>query len=485
MIDPPVRSRLSKATKEFRLDAPHGPVPSLPSPRTLGGRARMSRSKRIFRIVGRLLFGRPVRWYSDEQWVHGRNRDQSGWGTEMSSATLEKGARSGSVTRRDFLRVGGLSVMGLSVAERAAFARAHDATAWRSCIFLMMTGGASHLDTFDPKPDAPSEFRGPMRAIRTSIPGVQLSESLPKLAKRMDRFSLLRSLGHDAAPIHETGQQLIQTGRLASNGERPPSFGSVVSQALGGRSDAPAYVVLPRLLGDTGVSTWQGQGAGILGDDFDPAVVRRDGTFASPTLPLDGQSSAGSHRLGDEPEPVRRAYGDSRMGELCLRARQLVESGVRCVTVNLFDALTGHVTWDCHGRAPWSPATLFDYRDTLCPQFDRAVSALLDDLSDRGLLDDTLVVATGEFGRTPRVNDFAGRDHWPAVWSALIAGGGVSGGQVIGASDHRGCFPVDRPVHPAELTGTIYHSLGLIDPPGREPEPVEAAGHPSIVELFA
>jgi hypothetical protein len=158
---------------------------------------------------------------------------------------------------------------------------------------------------------------------------------------------------------------------------------------------------------------------------------------------------------------VRRRYGRHRFGALCLQARQLVEAGVRCIVVNLFDELAGNLTWDCHGKSAETPGTLFDYRDVLCPQFDQAAAALLDDLADRGLLDETLVVATGEFGRTPRINRDGGRDHWPGVWSALLAGGGIPGGAVVGASDATASAPKDRPVSPRELFGTVLCSLGL------------------------
>ena len=353
--------------------------------------------------------------------------------------------RFSSVTRRDFLRVGGLGVVGLSVAEQAVLASARGRTAQRSCILLLMTGGASQLDTFDPKPTAPAEVRGPSRAISTSIPGVHFSESLPQLARRANRFAVLRSLHHNAAPIHETGLQLLQTGRLAQNGVRYPAFGSVIARAFGPRNGLPPYVVLPEPLTNTGVNVYRGQEAGLLGPEFDPSARELLASFTP----------------AEEPEPIRRAYGETRFGRLCLRARQLVEAGVRCVTVNLFDSLAGQPTWDCHARGPSSPGTLYDYRDTLGPQFDRACSALLDDLHDRGLLSDTLVVAAGEFGRTPRINEFGGRDHWTGVWSALVAGAGVRGGQVIGASDREAAAPVERPIAVPELTATIYHALGL------------------------
>lgn len=378
-----------------------------------------------------------------------------------------------SVSRRDFLRVGGLSVVGMSVAEQAA--RAAGAAGRRNCIFLLMTGGPSQLETFDPKPLAPAQIRGPLRAISTSVPGIELSESLPRLAERMHQFALLRSLCHRAAPIHETGLQLLQTGRLAEGGVRHPSFGAVVSRELGPRGDVSPYVVLPKPLSATGVNAYQGQQAGTLGSEFDPVPCPLDGNGAGSEAPFSAATD-----FDDEPDSVLRAYGEYRAGRLCLRARQLVEAGVRVVTVNLFDALVGVQTWDCHGRNTAVPTTLYDYRDTLCPQFDRAASALLDDLAQRGLLDDTLVVATGEFGRSPRINPHSGRDHWPGVWSALLAGGGVRGGQVIGASDAHAAAPACRPVDPAELHATLLQFFGLAAPPaapgGGSPQP--------IVELF-
>jgi uncharacterized protein (DUF1501 family) len=162
-----------------------------------------------------------------------------------------------------------------------------------------------------------------------------------------------------------------------------------------------------------------------------------------------------------EPDACRRSYGDREFGRNCLAARRLVEQGVRFVTVNMFDTLAGRITWDCHAADSWAPATLADYRNVICPDFDRGLSALIDDLDQRGLLSETLVVAAGEFGRTPRINDRGGRDHWPGVWSALLAGGGIAGRQVLGASDTRGTFPAERPIAPAELAATVLHSLGI------------------------
>ncbi len=275
------------------------------------------------------------------------------------------------------------------------------------------------------------------------------------------------ALNHSATPIHETGLQLLQTGRLASGGQDFPSFGSVTSRVLGPGRPVPAAVVLPRRIDATGVNVGRGQGAAFLGSEFEPTeingqvpeVFRVDQGSGSPAA-LPGLKE---DVFASESETTRRAYGETRFGRLCCRARQMVERGVAVVTVNLFDRLHGQVTWDAHAAGEAAPGTLFDYRDTLCPQFDQATSALLDDLQGRGLWEDTLVVASGEFGRTPKLNSSGGRDHWTGAWSAMLAGGAVPGGQVVGATDASAGSVTDSPVDPAELTATIYRHLG-IDP---------------------
>ena len=369
------------------------------------------------------------------------------------------------VSRRDFLRAGGLTVVGLSGAARGS---AGPAIPSHRAIFILMTGGASQLETFDPKPDAPAAIRGPFKSIETAVPGLRFGESLPGLAQRADRLAVIRSLTHDAAPIHETGQQLLQTGRLSHGGLVFPNWGSLVASTIPARCKAPANVLLPWLVTDTGVNIYRGQQAGILGSEWEPQVVSAD--------------------VDDEPESIRRLYGDSDFGRSLLRARQLVEQGTRCVTVNLFDSLKDRITWDCHGDKNCGPATLFDYQAQLCPEFDQAMSGLLDDLAQRGLLDDTLVIATGEFGRTPHVNDNVGRDHWPACWSALVAGGKITGGKTIGASDASASVPVDRPVDPGELTSTMLNWFGIdgfsqtIEVGGN---PLPLVPHASIAELWS
>ncbi|GAB4150386.1 MAG: DUF1501 domain-containing protein [Planctomycetaceae bacterium] len=394
----------------------------------------------------------------------------------MPSSSHQTGTPSkDTVSRRDFLRVGGLSFVGLSVAERAALAKSRKKSDRRSCIFLLMTGGPSQLDTFDPKPDAPAEVRGPLKSISTAIPGIAFCEAFPRLAKRAKQLAVIRSLHHDAAPIHETGLQLIQTGQLAQGDFRPPSLGSLIANTLGPRGDSAPYVVLPQLLSHTGVNTYRGQGAGSLGEQFEP-VTNSSTESASGIRSSEFQMS----------ESERKRYGDTRFGQLCLQARQLIECGVRYVTVNLFDQLREEVTWDCHGKHGTSQGTLYDYRDSLGPKFDQALSGLLDDLGERNLLDETLVVATGEFGRTPRVNLHGGRDHWPSCWSALLAGGGVQGGQVIGASDAHARFPVDRPVSPQELVASISDSLGVKPPSNVEADDEDSQNQAMshISELF-
>ncbi len=412
------------------------------------------------------------------------------------------------VTRRDFLRVGGLGALGLTMVEGGPLeAAAGDGD--RSVILLMLVGGPSQLETWDPKPDAPREVRGPFGTIETAVPGVRINEHLPRLARRMDRLTLIRSLSHDAAPIHETGHQLLQTGRLCRLGEEPPHVGSVVARVRGVRNELPPFVVVPGPMGNTGVGITHGQSAGVLGRSYDPFHLSADPASAdydargaldrarkflddAPDLPGPGphllsRPTRGAFDLDAERAEVRDRFGRNTFGQSCLLASRLVDSGVRLVTVNMFSTVFNEVTWDCHGSRPFS--TLDDYASTLLPTFDVALSALLDDLHRRGRLESTLVVATGEFGRTPRLNAAGGRDHWPGVWSAVLAGGGTRGGTVIGASDPQGGEPVDRPVGPAELVATMYRSL-RIDPAqkiaGDDGEPFALVeGTRPISEAFA
>ncbi len=357
-----------------------------------------------------------------------------------------------SVSRRGFLAVGGVGIVGFSLGESRAAARTNS----RAVIQIVMNGGPSHLDTFDPKPDAPREIRGPIRSIDTAIPGVRFAESLPKLAQRANELVILRSLYHDAAPIHETGMQLLLTGALVKNGLCPPNIGVVLSRLLDRKQQPPIAVRLGGTLSATGLNAYRGDGAGLL-------KATDEESHDMPTLSSLQDSGFSTPDFATLSAKVKRNYGETRFGELFWTAARLVESGVKYVEINTFDKLEGEVTWDAHGCSKTAPGTIFDYRDSLGPQFDQGVSALFDDLQASGLWDQTLVVSTGEMGRTPRINENNGRDHWPHVWSGLLAGGGLEGGQVIGASDATGEAIEDHPIHIGEIPGLIGSYLG-VDP---------------------
>jgi hypothetical protein len=438
------------------------------------------------------------------------------------------------LTRRDFLRVGslGAGAVGLTLADllpAEAAAQSRD----RSCILLFLVGGPSQLDTWDLKPGAPDTVRGPFQPIATSVPGIRICEHFPRMAQLADRYALVRSVHHEAAPIHETGHQLMQTGHLFRNGMEYPHYGAVLSHLKGPQNEVPPFVVLPTPIGNTGVSVSHGQTAGYLGASHEPFFLRSDSSGAfqvsdnrgNPIDParlksrfdlLDAVDTA--HRAFDaddtgrrntaedrafqtlfsprakkafdvaaESEDLRRRYGRNTFGQSCLLARRMVEHGVRLVTVNMFDTVFSDITWDCHADGGALPVRLDDYKETLCPMFDLAYSALLEDLAQRGLLETTLVVAMGEFGRTPVLNPRGGRDHWPGVWTVLFAGGGVRGGQVIGASDATASEPRDRPVTPGEIAASVYRGLGIdlqAQLPSPDNRPMQLTESAAVEELF-
>jgi uncharacterized protein (DUF1501 family) len=427
----------------------------------------------------------------------------------MLSFEAPKGIRQcNGLSRRDFLRVGALTAgaAGFSLADLSRIQGSESGKTDINCILLFLVGGPSQLETWDPKPGAPENVRGPFRPIATNVAGIQISEYFPLMAQMADRYVIVRSLNHRAAPIHETGHQLMQTGRLFQGGREFPHYGAVVSHLRGPRiAGTPPFAILPGPIASTGVSVSHGQTAGFLGKEHEPVfplgdssdpIVRVHGNFdparENPHALIRAMDQAqcnleenaeGSDTEGSlatvfspqakkalaasaESENLRSQYGLNTFGQSCLLARRLVEGGVRLVTVNMFDTVFNQLTWDCHADGASLPTTLEDYKETLCPMFDRAYSTLLDDLSERGLLEQTLVVALGEFGRTPHLNPRGGRDHWPGVWSILFAGAGVRGGQVIGSSDALAAEPKDRPVSPQEVAASIYHGLG-IDPKTR------------------
>lgn len=422
------------------------------------------------------------------------------------------------LSRREFLRVGGLA-LGLSLTE---LAQANTPHREKSCIQLFLVGGPSQLDTWDLKPDAPTSMRGPFQPMATNVPGIHICEHFPRMARLADRYAILRSIHHEEAPIHETGQQLLQTGRLVHGDLEWPHCGAVLSKVRPA-AQTPSWVVLPRPLGNTGVNVSHGQTAGFLGAEHGPFIPNQDlcvadrstrhgldparldrrsalldavddvqrlveaGTPSPALASLFNRTTKRAFDLAAEPDHVRDRYGRNTFGQSCLLARRLVQHGVRLVTVNMFDTVFGQITWDCHANAGDLCSTLDDYRDILCPMLDQAYSALLEDLVNLGLLDDTLVVCVGEFGRTPKLNCRQGRDHWTGVWSGLLAGGGVQGGQVLGSSDADGAAPQDRPIHLSEIAATVYHALGVnpalpLPCPDGQTRPVTDAR--PLVELF-
>ncbi len=377
------------------------------------------------------------------------------------------------IRRRDLLRLGGLGLGWLGAGAPALrAARPASSPEERSVILLLLVGGPSQLETWDPKPDATSDVRGPFGSIATRVPGVRISEHLPRLAQRMDRLAIIRSVHHEEAPIHETGCQLLQTGKLCRSGEEAPHFGSLVAHSLGSRNGLPAFALIPGPIRATGIDIPHGQTSAWLGARYDPFSLGRDpaaSDFDAQAVWARAQAGSSESSLNSsrdnpfdislEPARLRDDYGRTSFGQSCLLARRLVEQGTRVATVNMFDTVFNGLSWDCHGAAPFS--TLGDYARVLLPDFDRAFSALIDDLDCRGRLDSTLVVAAGEFGRTPRLNAAAGRDHWPGAWSVALAGGGIRGGQALGASDAHAAYPADRPVTPQELLATIDRFLGI------------------------
>lgn len=440
--------------------------------------------------------------------------------------------------RRDFLHVGALSVLGFGLTELFTLKAqgAVDSSKEMNCIFLFLVGGPSQLDTWDMKPNAPAEIRGPYKPIPTNVDGIQISEIFPRMAKHADKYSLVRTVYYTGTAIHDVGHQIMQTGRLFQGGIEHPHPGCVISKLRGPKSDLPTHVLLPRPIGPTGGNLPHGQAAGYLGKAHDPFILNADPSKPDfevrDLLPPDYISAVRLERrrsmrrlvdgvVGDfeksedarlldsnfhqaytlmsskeareafdmrlEAEEVRQRYGHNKFGQSCLLARRLVERGVRFVTVNMFETVFNEITWDIHGSAPFSPISC--YRDLVGPMFDHGFTSLIEDLSERGLLDSTMVVAMGEFGRTPKVNPAGGRDHWPACWTIIFAGGGIEGGRVVGVSDESAGVPKDRPVTPPEVVATVYHGLGidleteLEGPQGRPIPVVDYNVHP-IHELF-
>jgi Protein of unknown function (DUF1501) len=451
------------------------------------------------------------------------------------------------LTRREVLRIGGVSAFGLALpqltggrsASAAPSLASHAKSAGRAknCIVLFLMGGPPQHSTWDPKPDAPPEVRGEFGPICTSVSGLSLSELLPETARVADHICVLRAV-HSGDNAHSSSGYYMLTGRphVPMNFENAnpgapndfPSLGGVISKLNPGRGTIPATVTLPHRIFNTDGSVWPGQDAGFLGRAIDPWLVncapadktfRVHGLSLPPEIPpmrlsrrrslleqfdrqraqlcqsevIEGFSadtrqafdlltsgrSATAFRIDDEPAAMRDRYGRSPFGQSVLLSRRLVEAGVKLVQVNWYRAPNeppNNPCWDSHIDEAQR------LRTALAGPADRAYSALLGDLAQRGLLDETLVVCMAEFGRSPRINRAAGRDHWGSVYSVALAGGGVQGGQVYGASDEIGGQPKDGIVRPQDLTATVFDCLGyrpettINDPLGR-PLPI-STGEP-------
>jgi hypothetical protein len=440
-------------------------------------------------------------------------------------------------TRRDFLHAGSVATLGLTLPGWLSLKTQGAASDQDvNCIMLFLVGGPSQIDTWDPKPKAPAEVRGPFKPIDTRVPGIQISEIFPKTAQHADKFSLVRSVYHTATAVHDTGHQMMQTGRLFTGGIEHPHAGCVLAYLKGQRGEAPAHVLMPRPIGRTGGNLPHGQSAGYLGKQYDPFVLNADPSDPKFNVPdllppeyvsairarrrqnlraaVDGAMAAFeqsapakqldesfqlAYRLMSSPQAreafaldkeaatVRERYGRTRFGQSCLLARRLIERGVRFVTVNMFETVFDEITWDIHGSRPFTD--IAEMARLVAPNFDQAFSALLEDLGQRGLLKTTIVTAMGEFGRTPKINPAGGRDHHPGVWTILMGGGPIQGGRVVGESDELGHIPKTRPVTPGEVAATIYQGLGL-DPhkelPGPQNRPIPLADYSlqPIKELF-
>jgi hypothetical protein len=426
------------------------------------------------------------------------------------------------LTRRRLLQVGGIGMLGLSLPEllwarapagQGAARSRSAADRDRSCIFIVQYGGASHIDSLDPKPGAPEEMRGPFRPIATSVPGMHIGEMQPRLARLADRFCLVRSMTHHNGG-HDGGMHVCQTGHT-NPAPDTPYFGAVMAKLRPATRNIPSYVWLQNLAGDVQPRYLTGGFLGAaysplrVGTDLDnpsapnfkfrafdsaadvPALRLRQRTGLLTSFENDHAERGGSGNmrrfqqraveliagpharrafdLEQEPASVRDRYGRHPLGQNLLMARRLIEAGVRLVSVTAWtglpsgEAFRNVQTWDMHGNGAGLGSIFGTGAFGLgwaLPRVDEALSALLEDLELRGLLESTLVVMVGEFGRTPRISN-AGRDHWPSAYTALLAGAGIRGGAVYGASDPIGAYVRDDPVSPENFGATLFHALGV------------------------
>jgi uncharacterized protein (DUF1501 family) len=424
--------------------------------------------------------------------------------------------------RREILRAGAIGALGLSLPQVLQAQSAGQGRTAKACIMLFMWGGPAHQDTWDLKPNIPSEYRGEFKPMATNVPGIHICEHLPRLARMTDKLAIIRSMTHGDVD-HTTATHPLLTGhdlarRGAARAEDWPGYGAVLSKLGRGSGLLPPFVsMMPRVPDGAPrfVEESHGQGAGWLGPMYEPMRIDADGSkpdyqvgefnlhadvprarterrrellqdLERQQQQLDRKAEVaamGAHQerafsllaspgalaafdLSKEPLRIRERYGMNIHGQSVLQARRLVEAGVPLVTVFWpNDGITNvSVYWDTHNR------NFIDLKTRLCPVTDLAFSALLEDLEQRGMLDETLVVWTGEMGRTPRVGQSVpggagagrdGRDHWPHVFTSVLAGGPIRGGVVHGSSDRYAAYPASNPTSPADLAATVYHCLGI------------------------
>ncbi|HET6325363.1 MAG TPA: DUF1501 domain-containing protein [Planctomycetaceae bacterium] len=449
--------------------------------------------------------------------------------------------------RRELLRVGGLSLLGLSLPEllrgqaHASERPGRRPTSFgkaKSCIIVFLKGGPSQLDTFDMKPDAPAEIRGEFRPIATNVPDMMVCEQLPLLARQANHFTIARSVCHadnnhaSAAYEMTTGNAYPRPTNLSGKSTREdhPHLGSAVAAVEARRCPVPPFAMVPQYL-VVNSEFRSGQNAGFLGSRYDPLVPGGDPTTSDfkpvdlglvtslepeqlrnrrlllqsvndhfrrlendPALQavdtnyqrafalLESGLTTQALDIHREPASIRERYGRNFFGQSLLLARRLIEAGVRLVHVNCMSSIFGGVeNWDTHKD------NFQLLKHPLLPRADRGVAALLEDLAVRGLLSETLVVVTGEFGRTPQINAVAGRDHWSWAFSVLLAGAGIPGGRLYGATDKHGAYPTEKPIRSGELAATIFHALG-IDPSVRLPtllgRPWQVSTEPPVLDLL-
>jgi len=411
------------------------------------------------------------------------------------------------IGRRDFFKIGGISLgaispLGLSLPQVLANEAASGGRKQINVIFMFLQGGASHLDMYDMKPNAPVEIRGKYSPARTNVPGLHLSDQLPKLGKCADKFSLIRSM-HSFCSKHGEGDVDIMCGSPRDKNLQAPGIGAVLSLQQKQQAPVPPFIHL----GDMKHPAHSAPGyGGYLGRAHDPFLIKEnpnDSGFSVPTFDtakeVDVNRLAGrthllksldryqekferqmefarvhnaftekalglatstkakrAFDLSKEPDKLRDTYGRNNVGQSMLLARRLVEAGVRFVTIQGYKD-TGIYAWDHH----WG---IFPHLEQQLPIYDSAYSALLNDLDDRGMLETTLVITAGEFGRTPKINNNKrgpGRDHWADCFSLTLGGGGIKTGRIIGASDKHGAVPIDRPVSIPDFAATVYHAIGL------------------------